>query len=52
VLTTVAGARADGNPSSDALAAGYDLVFVVAAGLGVAIALVGTLLPRVRASID
>ncbi|MGY4771166.1 MFS transporter [Kribbella sp. CWNU-51] len=51
VLTTVAGARADGN-SPAALGTGYDLVFVVAAGLGVAIAFVSTLLPRVRRSID
>lgn len=49
VLTTAAGARAataaDGT-SPSALAAGYDLVFVAAAGLGVAIALISTLLPR------
>ena len=51
VLTTVAGARAEGN-SPAALATGYDLVFVVAAGLGVAIAFVSTLLPRVRRSSD
>ncbi|WP_405071103.1 hypothetical protein OG558_16820 [Kribbella sp. NBC_01510] len=38
--------------SPAALATGYDLVFVVAAGLGVAIAFVSTLLPRVRRSID
>ncbi len=48
VLATAAGARAGmevGN-SPAALAAGYDLVFLVAAGLGVAIALVSLLLPR------
>jgi EmrB/QacA subfamily drug resistance transporter len=45
VLTTVAGTRA-------ATASGYALVFVVAAGLGVAIALISTLLPRARGSID
>ena len=52
VLTTVAGARAGGSPSSAGLAAGYDLVFVVAAGIGVAIAVVSTLLPRAQESID
>lgn len=51
VLTTVAGARADGTGPA-AFAAGYDLVFLVAAGIGVVIALVSTLLPRVRRSID
>lgn len=51
VLTTVAGARADGTGPAT-LAAGYDLVFLVAAGIGAVIALVSTLLPRVRRSID
>jgi hypothetical protein len=49
VLATVAGARAatvDGGSSPAALAAGYDLVFLIAAGLGLAIAAGGLLLPR------
>lgn len=49
VLATAAGARAaaevDGS-SPAALAAGYDLVFLMAAGLGLAIAVVSLLLPR------
>ncbi len=48
-LTTIAGTRSapHGNGKVPvALAAGYDLVFLVAAGLGVAIALVSLLLPR------
>lgn len=48
VLATAAGARAATEPGSPtaALAAGYDLVFLMAAGLGVALALVSLLLPR------
>jgi EmrB/QacA subfamily drug resistance transporter len=49
VLATAAGARAameSGESSPAALAAGYDLVFLVAAGLGLAIAAVSVLLPR------
>jgi hypothetical protein len=52
VLATAAGARAataaGGSSQPVALAAGYDLVFLVAAGIGVAIALVSVLLPRRR----
>ena len=51
VLATVAGARAGvqaGGGSPAALAAGYDLVFLIAAGLGLAIAVVSVLLPRHR----
>jgi EmrB/QacA subfamily drug resistance transporter len=52
VLATAAGARAateaDAN-SPAALAAGYDLVFLIAAGLGLAIAAVSVLLPRAAA---
>lgn len=48
VLATAAGARATtvvaGSPSA-ALASGYDLVFLLAAGLGLAIAAVSALLP-------
>jgi EmrB/QacA subfamily drug resistance transporter len=52
VLATAAGARAGmeadaGSPA--ALAAGYDLVFLMAAGLGLAIAAVSALLPGTRA---
>ncbi|GAA5115518.1 MFS transporter [Pseudonocardia adelaidensis] len=52
VLATAAGARAGmeadaGSPA--ALAAGYDLVFLTAAGLGIAIAVVGVLLLGARA---
>ncbi|SDL29867.1 MFS transporter [Nonomuraea jiangxiensis] len=50
VLATAAGAtaatRAGGTSSAGALAAGYDLVFLMAAGLGLAIAIVSVLLPR------
>ncbi|WP_345431353.1 hypothetical protein [Actinoallomurus vinaceus] len=35
-------------PIPHALAAGYDRVFLIAAGLGLAIAVVGFLLPRHR----
>jgi EmrB/QacA subfamily drug resistance transporter len=53
VLATAAGARAateaDAN-SPTALAAGYDLVFLMAAGLGLAIAVVSVLLPHTRAA--
>lgn len=45
VLATAAGVRAGGGSSS---AAGYDLVFLMAAGLGLAIAVAGLLLPRHR----
>ncbi|MFI6387214.1 MFS transporter [Nonomuraea sp. NPDC050540] len=52
VLATAAGARAasegGGSSSPAALAAGYSLVFLVAAGLGLALAAVGLLLPRHR----
>ncbi|GLY64922.1 MFS transporter [Amycolatopsis taiwanensis] len=48
--SATAGAEAGGNPpTATALAAGYDLVFLVAAGLGLTIALASTLLPRHRA---
>jgi len=50
-LATAASARAGiqaGGHSPAALAAGYDLVFLIAAGLGLAIALVSMLLPRHR----
>lgn len=48
VLATTAGARAAmeaGGDSPAALAAGYDMVFLIAAGLGLAIAAVSLLLP-------
>jgi EmrB/QacA subfamily drug resistance transporter len=47
VLATAAGARASAHAAdtADALAAGYQLVFLAAAGLGVVIALVSLLLP-------
>ncbi|MEV5961982.1 MFS transporter [Kribbella sp. NPDC051952] len=45
-LTTVAGGRIGTRSSAEALAAGYDLVFVVAAALGLALAVVSTLLPK------
>ena len=52
VLATAAGARtqgeAGGSSPAAALAAGYDRVFLIAAGLGLAIAVVGLLLPRHR----
>ncbi|MFG3052503.1 MFS transporter [Kitasatospora sp. NPDC048239] len=52
VLATAADARAatraDGSSPAAALAAGYDLVFLIAAGVGLAIAVVGILLPRHR----
>ena len=52
VLASAASARASteagGSFPAAALAAGYDLVFLVAAGLGLAIALVSGLLPRHR----
>ncbi|WP_371778644.1 MFS transporter [Streptosporangium subroseum] len=52
VLATAAGARAamegGGSSPAAALAVGYDLVFLMAAGLGLAIAVVGLLLPRHR----
>jgi hypothetical protein len=52
VLATAAGARAameagESSPAT-ALAAGYDLVFLMAAGLGLAIAVVSLMLPRHR----
>jgi EmrB/QacA subfamily drug resistance transporter len=50
VLTTAASARAlmgaGGSSPAAALAAGYDRVFLMAAGLGLAIAVVSVLLPR------
>ncbi|MGI8506235.1 MAG: MFS transporter [Solirubrobacteraceae bacterium] len=46
-LATAASAEAGGS-SPAALAAGYDLVFLIAAGLGLAIAAVTVLLPRPR----
>jgi hypothetical protein len=50
VLATAASARgameAGGSSPAAALAAGYDLVFLVAAGLGLAIAVVSVLLSR------
>ncbi|GAB3982631.1 MFS transporter [Actinoallomurus acanthiterrae] len=52
VLATAAGARtraaAGGGSPAAALAAGYDRVFLMAAGLGLAIAVVAVLLPRHR----
>jgi MFS family permease len=52
VLATAASARAateaGGSSPTAALAAGYDLVFLTAAGLGLAIAVVSLLLPRHR----
>ena len=51
VLATVASARANteaGENTPAALAAGYDLVFLLAAGLGLAIAAVSFLLPGRR----
>jgi hypothetical protein len=52
VLATAAGARAatqpGGGDSPAALAAGYDWVFLLAAGLAVSIAMVSVLLPRTR----
>ena len=52
VLATAASARAateaGGSSPAAALAAGYDLVFLIAAGLGLAIAVVSVLLPRHR----
>lgn len=48
VLATAAGAATSGGSSPTALAAGYDLVFLLAAGLALAIALVSMLLPRHR----
>ena len=49
-LATAASARAAAGGSSPAaaLAAGYDLVFLIAAGIGLAIAVVSVLLPRGR----
>ncbi|MGH9111037.1 MAG: MFS transporter [Acidimicrobiales bacterium] len=55
VLATAASARAateasQGSPAA-ALAAGYDLVFLIAAGLGLAIAMVSLLLPTASAQL-
>jgi MFS family permease len=54
VLATAASARAGteagGGGSPAALASGYDLVFLTAAGLGLAIAVVSLLLPQERAA--
>jgi MFS family permease len=51
-LATAASARAaaGGRAPAAALAAGYDLVFLMAAGLGLAIAVVSVLLPQARAA--
>lgn len=51
-LATAASARAAAGGSSPAaaLAAGYDLVFLIAAGTGLAIAVVSVLLPQARAA--
>jgi hypothetical protein len=51
-LATAASARAAAGGSSPAaaLAAGYDLVFLMAAGIGLAIAVVSVLLPQTRAA--
>ncbi|MEV4255522.1 MFS transporter [Spirillospora sp. NPDC049652] len=48
VLATVAGAKATSGASPAVLAAGYDRVFLLAAGLGVAVAAVGALIPGRR----
>jgi EmrB/QacA subfamily drug resistance transporter len=51
VLATAASTRATAHShgsTASSLAAGYDLVFLVAAGIGLAIALVSLLLPRQR----
>jgi EmrB/QacA subfamily drug resistance transporter len=48
VLATAASAGAAGGSSPPDLAAGYDRVFLMAAGLGLAIAVAGLLLPRHR----
>jgi MFS family permease len=54
VLATAASARtrmeAGGHSPAAALAAGYDLVFLMAAGLGLAIAVISVLLPQARAA--
>jgi hypothetical protein len=54
VLATAAGARAGLHPgapeSPAALAAGYELVFLMAAGLALAIAAAAVLLPRTRSA--
>ena len=54
VLATAASARAatqaGGSSPAAAHAAGYDLVFLMAAGLGLAIAVVSVLLPQARAA--
>ncbi|MFF4618435.1 MFS transporter [Nonomuraea jabiensis] len=57
VLATAAGTRAAASEAAgrspvDALAAGYDLVFLMASGLGLAIAAVSLLLPRRRSFTD
>ncbi|OUC94320.1 MFS transporter [Streptosporangium minutum] len=48
VLVTAATQTAAGESSPAALAAGYDRVFLIAAGIGLAIAAAGLLLPRHR----
>lgn len=48
VLATAASARAGSETGAAALAAGYDRVFLLAAGLALAIAVVSSLLPRHR----
>jgi hypothetical protein len=46
VLATAASARTAGGHSPGVLAAGYDQVFLIAAGVGLAIAIVSRPLPR------
>ncbi|MCX4095021.1 MFS transporter [Nocardia sp. alder85J] len=46
VLVTVAGSESAGSGAPAALAAGYDLVFLVAAGIGVVLAAAGLFLPQ------
>ena len=48
VASATAASEAGGNPSPDALAAGYGLVFLKAAGVALVIAVVSMLLPRHR----
>ncbi|MEV4553222.1 MFS transporter [Nonomuraea wenchangensis] len=48
VASAAAASEAGGDPSPDALAAGYGLVFLMAAGVALVIAVVSMLLPRHR----
>ena len=50
VLATVASASAaaDGKPTTEVLASGYALVFLISAGVALAITMIGLLLPRDR----